>query len=543
MSYALLTSLYFGEGANADLTTRGARELLHIATPLEALIPAQVQRGLDVVLTGNPGDGKSHLIRTLQDRGVLDRADVVPDLSARSTEEVVAEWSMARAAGRRFVLGANEGPLAGLLERMQGVPELAQVRADLASQLGHLLVDRQEALPREPSSALLVDLADRNVLEPGLIEQALRRVAREEFLPDLGPTATETSAGRNLLLFAESAEARRRLAACLAVAGQRTSEHVTFRMLWGTIAFAITANKKTTTLRAELSRDEVGLGTTPLDNLAKVGVRGAGKGHLVEAVRAFADPAAYSDPELDEELWATGKPAAGRWLVDDPPLVDAPARLWSADPSAALERYAQLKRFVALAHEAGERLVSGLLRGIDLPGRHRDHALRGILVKGLRALFISPAEEGAAPQWLREGLPLWIGFSYDDGPVEERPHVAVQSLPEDEFEVHRPVRAPWLVEALGPLPEVAWLAHRPSGISLRVEADLLAALRAACHTSGPARVPEPVQRFLSRLSGWAERSPPSSLGREQMAVLRCPRGRIEVFAAIQQYDDGGAGYA
>jgi hypothetical protein len=541
--YGLLTSLYYGEGTNADLTTRDARQLLHVPTPLEALVPAQVGRGLDIVLTGNPGDGKSHLVRTLQDRGALEGVEVVLDLSARPTDDVIDAWSKARAAGRRFVLCANEGPLTGLLERIKGLAGFERVHVDLVGQLGRLLVDRRQSLPSAPEAALLVDLADRNVLEAALIEEALRRVAREDFLPDLGPTATETSAGRNLLLLAESPEARRRLALCLAIAGQRTAEHVTFRQLWGTIAFAITAAKKPSTLRAELSKDEVGLGTTPLDNLSRAGVRGTGKGHLIDAVRAYGDPAAYSDPELDEQLWALGQPSSGRWLIDDPPLSEVPARLWSASPAAALERHAQLKRLVALAHEAGERLVSGLLRGIDLPSQHADAPLRAALLGGLRALFLSPAEEGAAPQWLREGLPLWIGFSYDDGPVEERPHVAVQGLSEDQFDVHRPVRAPWLSDALGPPPEVAWLAHRPSGISLRVDADLLAALRTARQTSGPVRVPEPVQRLLSRLAGWAESSSRASLGREQMAVVRCPRGRLEVCAAVQQYDGGGAGYA
>ena len=67
MSYELLVSLYYGEGSNADLTSARSRRLLHVAAPLEARVASVVREGLDVVLTGNPGDGKSHIARTLSE--------------------------------------------------------------------------------------------------------------------------------------------------------------------------------------------------------------------------------------------------------------------------------------------------------------------------------------------------------------------------------------------------------------------------------------------------------------------------------------------
>src|SRR5262249_53075159 len=119
-----------------------ARALLHIKTPLEGLIEARVAEGRDVVLTGNPGDGKSHLIRVLQERGALRGASVEPDLSARATPEVVAAWTAARAAKRPFVLGANEGPLVDLLEALVQAPSLSSARDELGAQLRRLLVHR-----------------------------------------------------------------------------------------------------------------------------------------------------------------------------------------------------------------------------------------------------------------------------------------------------------------------------------------------------------------------------------------------------------------
>src|SRR5262249_51519130 len=144
LSYELLTGLYLSEAANADLTTREARALLHLPTALEDLVAREVKARRDVILTGNPGDGKSHLVRTLLETGRLDGAVVELDLSARPTEEVLEAWHKARDATRVFVLCGNEGPLTDLLGRLEADTALRDTAAELRSQIGHLLVYRDE---------------------------------------------------------------------------------------------------------------------------------------------------------------------------------------------------------------------------------------------------------------------------------------------------------------------------------------------------------------------------------------------------------------
>ena len=538
MSYELLTGLYLSESANADLTAPEARARLHLSTPLEDLVAAQVRAGRDVVLTGNPGDGKSHLVRTLLESGRLGSAVLELDLSARPTEEVLEAWQKARDARRAFVLCGNEGPLADLLGQLEGHASLGETGAELRTQLGSLLVQRDADLPHVPRHAVLVDLADRNVVDIALIEAALARVASEDFLPNLGANSTETSAGRNLLLILE-ANCRRRLAHALVAAGRHASEHVTFRQLWGTIAYALTRAKKATALRAELARDAVGLGTLPLDNL----VHDGGRGQVLEAARLFADPARVPDPELEEHLWSTAQPGSGSWLIDDVPISEPPARLWAVgDRAGALRLQAQLKRLVALAHERGEALIEGLGARKVLPSALADADLLRLLVGGLRSLYVPPEEEDVAPSWLRSGLPLWVGLSYKAGSPEARPHVAVSVRAAAEFEVRRPRRAPWLTDALGPLPEEAWLVHRASGVALHVDAELVATAELAARSSGPLAVPEAVQRFIARLSGWEEQGSAFLAGEDRFAILSQPRGKIEAHGHVRAWAQGGASY-
>ena len=65
MSYERLRGLYLGLTSNADLTTDHERHVLHVPTKLDELVPRWLAEGKDVTLTGNPGDGKSHLARRL----------------------------------------------------------------------------------------------------------------------------------------------------------------------------------------------------------------------------------------------------------------------------------------------------------------------------------------------------------------------------------------------------------------------------------------------------------------------------------------------
>lgn len=124
----------------------------------------------------------------------------------------------------------------------------------------------------------------------------------------------------------------------------------------------------------------------------------------------------------------------------------------------------------------------------------------------------------------------------------DRPQVAVRAIPDAEFVIRRPKRAPWLGGALGPPPEVAWLHHRASGASLRVEPSLLGALRQAIGSTGPLPVPERAHRFLARVAGWDEEAGDMRARDEDFAVIDRPRGRVLAAERVVRRDDGGASY-
>jgi hypothetical protein len=547
MSYNLLLELYYGKATNADLVDQDSRELLHVSTQLDDFIPEQIQRGRDIILSGNPGDGKSHAVRNLADKGYLDGAEVELDLSARPTAEVVQRWAAARSAARPFVLCANQGPLGELLAALRQHTLLAETGAELSGQLGKLTAARPEELPPTPKQALLLDLADRNLLDEKILMQALARICHTRFLPPLSAAIqARTSAGRNLNLVAKSTDIRRRLAQLIVIAGRRAGEHFTFRHIWAALSFALTGAKQPATLQNEHYSGLVGDDTFPLSLLTRAPAKNAGKGPLIEAMRRFADPANAADPRLDDELWTKGAPLGGEWLSDSFSAEyqpTPPARLWDEGRKAeALDAMRHLKRLVALAHSEGQVLIDRLLGAEPkVPSKFGDTELLTRAYDGVKRLYLTRGDEASAAPWLREGLPLWVAGSYMDLPAHQRAHVAVTALSRSQLELLRPRRAPWLEESkvLGPPLEIAWLAHKASGIKLQLDPAMLEVFAEAIASEGAIELPERVQRYLIHLAGWAEQQPADPLGPpDRFAILERPRTSLVANGGVKHTSKG-----
>ncbi len=156
-----------GSNAVSEGLTDAEFEALHLGTPLEDYLLDRARNGLSIVLTGNAGDGKTHLARALRRRleGDADRFEFAFDATAMMNSDegvapIVERWRQAENVGKRMILAINQYPLYML--RRQLPDALPEVSRSIERQWKARLTPGHSDETADGDSLLLVDLSLRN---------------------------------------------------------------------------------------------------------------------------------------------------------------------------------------------------------------------------------------------------------------------------------------------------------------------------------------------------------------------------------------------
>lgn len=234
-----------------DLLERGAlyadrfppslRDALDVADPLTDLVTGALGERKSVVLSGNAGDGKSHLAQraldALSTRSCIevtaghpagepvpqDTVVFVRDASALTDAEVLAAVTAARTAQAPLLITINEGPLNSLAADPEG-EFFRTVRDVLHSRARGIRTD-------DPERMLILSLSGRQLAKSDFADGALSKL-----LPLIGPCSTcGTSRDCPRVVGARalrrSRRARERVAALLQLLTDR-GRHVSAREIW-----------------------------------------------------------------------------------------------------------------------------------------------------------------------------------------------------------------------------------------------------------------------------------------------------------------------
>jgi hypothetical protein len=240
-STSALTALFTRGEVYADSWSREVRERLNVNDPLADVVVEALDSGRHVVITGNAGDGKSHLLETALDRSrprqgreveadASTPANLTPDHrvfirdAATIDDARILVWTeAAMSAGAQLVITLNEGPLISLADHQAG-GFYRRVRDAV-----HARARGEEAL--DPEGVLLLNLAGRQLVQTDFVAQALERL-----LPAVTPcpacghdVTCPRTAGRDLL--AAAPQAADRIALLLRLIGH-SGTRLTARELW-----------------------------------------------------------------------------------------------------------------------------------------------------------------------------------------------------------------------------------------------------------------------------------------------------------------------
>lgn len=283
-----IRDFYRGASAYADHVDTELLSYIHLKTKLDDAVISAAQSGKDIVLTGNPGDGKTHIIRVLKSQleALGTPVQVELDASTLSNEEIYLHWKQAKAKHIPFVIAINA---AVLYSAYKSYPDFNPIK-EAYSQMATSVVFHDENVNID--SLVVFDLSKREVLTPEILKQAILKLTDAVHYKECNncPLVENCVVNKNRQLLNNELFQER-----LSLLLQRVSlmgYHATLRELQSFIAYLIFGNRSCKQLNQTAGNSEYDL----------VNLIYSGKGHLFESINKAIDPISISHPIWDEKI-------------------------------------------------------------------------------------------------------------------------------------------------------------------------------------------------------------------------------------------------
>ncbi|HWR28487.1 MAG TPA: Druantia anti-phage system protein DruA, partial [Negativicutes bacterium] len=440
-----LRDFYRGSSGYADHIDSALLSKIHLETKLDKAIVDAVIAGKDIVLTGNPGDGKTHIIRMLKQKlEELEHPVIIElDASTHSSQELYSIWDAARKATTPFVIAINAAVLYSLY---QSYPDFEPVKVAYA-QMSNAVVFHSEVDP--VVSLVVFDLSKREVLTEEILSQAIAKLTSPFHYEECSvcPMHKTCEVHKNLRLLQNTVFQKR-----LVIIMERVSlqgYHATLRELQSFIAYLIFGNRSCKRITE----------TTGNSEYAVANLVYSGNGGLFKAIKRALDPIAISHPIWDEKILLNDI-SPETWVVGC--LVSAETIAFDNEAVFQLR-----KRQFFLFNESGEELLNILDDDVvhfQSFLRQDDKKCVKELIRKLNAFF------GAAKPSNSE-LQIWSGHRYDNEP--RKVLISLGSIKSSGFRIGHPVLLTSMKSGIDMAANYIRLEKKDaSGIFLKVDFDM-----------------------------------------------------------------------
>ena len=406
-----IRDFYRGTSAYADHVDADLLSYIHLKTKLDDAVISAAKSGKDIVLTGNPGDGKTHIIRVLKEQLERLATPVIVELDAStlSNEEIYSRWAPSKDRHTPFVIAINA---AVLFSVYKSYPDFRPIK-EAYFQMANAVVFHDE--DANTDSVLVFDLSKRDALSSEILKQAVIKMTDDcHYLECKNcPLFNSCVVHKNRKLLNNELFQKR-----LSLIFQRVSlkgYHATLREIQSFIAYLIFGNRSCKQLNQTAGNSEYDI----------VSLIYSGTGKLFEAINAALDPVNISHPIWDERILLNNIPSES-WAED----YDVPAEAIAFDN----EKLFNLKKrqfffFNRYGNELLYILDDDTTRFQKFLTQENGKIIKELIFK-LNSFF--GTANGSTTK-----LQIWSGHRYNNEP--RKVLISTGTIKRSEFSVGRPV--------------------------------------------------------------------------------------------------------
>ena len=403
--------LYNGKNCYSDHMDESELQLLHIASNVEKIIIDMLSHNRIVFLTGNPGDGKTFIIKTISSTIDESKFYIQTDLNnVKDYSQVVKDIIALYKENRGAIIAVNEYPFMQLCKQIKSASRVVYDEIQNAKK-GTIAYGVSQPLT---SRVAVVDLNERNLLGAdydlmaGLIDQ---------FIDLLKDESTYNSVLKYNLRALSDEFVKTQLLSLFQLAAAEC-EHFAIRDILGAFAFIFTACTM-----------------EDYENHRYYSAIFEGTNDLLVSVQQF-DPVYLSCPSLDEKLW-NGEIKAN-WIFGTPEK--CPNEI--EDVNEALSLFREIKRRYYFENKNGKALFKlqpdeiTKCTEIFTTFEVQKKKTKESLIKSINKFFLPSSDD-------KKQLHIWTTHRYD---MSQEASVAVSSRSVDasELEILMPRPADWL---------------------------------------------------------------------------------------------------